>query len=581
MAERSKTDKAQANDQDAHVGPASQLGRTPDSIRDFMTDGTLLALCEEFSRLTGAPVWLRDRTGEAIVLGNAERAWGVVPPAEGAARAARAAGAPEHDPGTPAHTAPIRVGGITIGELVMLEPGGDAPADPDALARALELLAAHVTEACEARASLQLRVRDLKAMLSLSASLARARDDDASMGAALELAITTLGADAGSVALVDEGAETLTLRTWRGLSEEWLAERDRERVTGELSKRAMEGEVVCVEDLTRDEPSPIKEQAAREGLHGFACAGLNDHGRPVGLIRLYTKRPRLFTPTEGELLRSMAQQLAAALANTRLLRLREEDERMQRQIRIAGAVQRRMLPVRMPMSSKFDLAARYVPSFELGGDFYDFIDLGGHLGIAVGDVVGKGVPAALLMSAVRASLRAHAQDVYDIGEVLRRVNVALTDDTLDNEFTTLWYAVADPFTLGLTHCSAGHEWPVVIRAEEGVTPTEEHVQRLTTDGMVLGIDRDQRYAAGRFQMRPGDIILAYTDGLPDATNFEGKRYGGKRVRGSVLELLANEPEATSAEIVEHVFWALRQFHGLNQRLDDMTLTVMRVRRERD
>src|SRR6185369_8574133 len=108
-------------------------------------------------------------------------------------------------------------------------------------------------------------------------------------------------------------------------------------------------------------------------------------------------------------------------------------------------VQKRMLPREAPNIPPFEVAARYVPSFELGGDFYDFIDLGApgsnNMGIAVGDVVGKGIAASLLMASVRSSLRAFAQDVYDIDEIMRRVNGALVRDTLSNEFATLWYGV--------------------------------------------------------------------------------------------------------------------------------------------
>jgi len=234
------------------------------------------------------------------------------------------------------------------------------------------------------------------------------------------------------------------------------------------------------------------------------------------------------------------------------------------------------LPRTMPRIKPFEVAGHFAPSFDLGGDFYDFLELGGHLGILIGDVAGKGVPAALLMSSVQASLRAHAQDVYHIDEVLSRVNKALVRDTLDNEFATAWYGVADPNTLRLTYCSAGHDWPLLVRVPKDRAVEDKDLQRLTADGMALGIDETQKYVKGTFQLKERDVLVAFTDGVHDATNFEGKRFGGTRLRNAVLEVLAAEPEAGPARIVDHVLAQVRQHAGLSGRGDDLTLVVMRV-----
>jgi sigma-B regulation protein RsbU (phosphoserine phosphatase) len=296
----------------------------------------------------------------------------------------------------------------------------------------------------------------------------------------------------------------------------------------------------------------------------------------MGVIRLFTRTERVFTEQERELLRAIAEHLASAITTSRLRELRAEDERIQRQVRLAADVQRRMLPRHLPKIKPFDVAAHYAPSFELGGDFYDFLELGGHLGILIGDVVGKGVAAALLMSSVRAAIRAHAQDLYHIDEVLSRTNKALSADTLDNEFATVWYGVTDPQTLRLTYCGAGHDWPLVVRMPSGRSVEDKDVQRLTADGMALGIDPAQKYPKGTFQFEHGDVLVAYTDGLHDATNFDGKRFGGTRLRKAIVDLLAAEPGASAARIVEHIMAKVRQHTGMNRRIDDITVVVMRV-----
>src|SRR5207302_1251587 len=159
-----------------------------------------------------------------------------------------------------------------------------------------------------------------------------------------------------------------------------------------------------------------------------------------------------------------------------------------------------------------------------------------------------------------------------------RTNKALCADTLDNEFATVWYGVADPQTLRLTYCGAGHDWPLVVRMPRNRPVEDKDVQRLTADGMALGIDPAQKYPKGTFQLERGDVLVTFTDGLHDARDFEGRRYGGTRLRRAILDLLRAEPEASAARTVEHVIAQLRQFTGLSGRNDDVTLVVMRVQR---
>lgn len=199
--------------------------------------------------------------------------------------------------------------------------------------------------------------------------------------------------------------------------------------------------------------------------------------------------------------------------------------------------------------------------------------------LAVCDVVGKGVPAALLMSAVRASLRAYTQDIPDLDEVMSRCNKALARDTLESEFATLWVGAIDPATLRVTYCGAGHEGPLVFRVPAHRPPTAADVDELGVGGMALGIDPSQRYALGRFELQAGDCLVAYTDGLPDTTNFQGQRFGKSGLKQAVLDLLQAAPQASSGAIVEGVMRALRNFGGLKSAEDDVTLVVARVRSE--
>ncbi len=587
-------------------------------IRDFLTDGSVAALCDELARLTNVPIWLRDSgegpTAEAVIPvwsdDGAEGSghghpWSIVPEPVARARAFDLLRLKD-DGSYETYGLPMRISTGVLGSLVACLPkrgfvstaGSPEALKFQAVRRGLLLLSSILCDVCESQVSLNRRVSDLDALYRLSSLLAAAGDTDDLAAIALDLSMQVLGADAGSVILMDETAATASERcphvaAFRGLGPEWIAQTCDDPADAGHRAALLAGSVVRTEDLSRDPLAIAADRVRAEGLRAMLATALFDQGgaagdvarergRPIGFIHLYTRSPRVFTESDAELLRAIAEHSATALVNARLRSLRREDEAVKRQLKLAAAVQRRMLPRSIPRMPPFDIAAHYAPSFELGGDFYDFIELGGHLGLLIGDVVGKGTPAALLMSSVRASFRAHAQHLYHIDELFVRVNKALCRDTLDTEFATVWYGVADPDTLRLTYCGAGHDWPLILRVPprnpDGSRRAieDKDVLRLTADGMALGIDPAQKYPQGMFQLAAGDVLVTFTDGLHDATNFEGKRFGGTRLRRALLELLAAEPDAPPARVIDHVIAQVRQHTGMSGRNDDMTMVVMRV-----
>lgn len=575
------------------------------TLSGFITDGSIARLCDEMSRLAGVPIWLRDADGRVIIPcdpgpESGGRTWKCVDGHEGTARAFSLVGR-HYDGRADLFIAPLRLhgrsgapseksqaggltGGVEIGAIVMTADWGvDNPAQRRALERAVTLMASTAAESCEEQLSLRRRADELTAMFRLSSMLVRAADPNKVLESALETALDVLRCDAGSISVIEpEGM--LVHRAARGLSPTWLARSRPISADGSIRAAALKGEVVCIENLQRDPRIVDQEQPRGEGLISLALTGLMYQGRASGLIRLYTKTPREFTVAERGLLRSIADHAAMVLAHATLRQLREEDQQIKRQVRVAADVQRRMLPQTLPDMPPFDLAARYAPSFHLGGDFYDVFERRGKLALAMCDVVGKGVPAALLMSAVRASLRAHTLEVEQLDEVMARLNRGLVRDTLEGEFATLWLAMADPTTLRMTYCGAGHDPPLVFRVPAHRAPRFEDVDELPAGGMVLGIDPSQRYQLGQFDLQPRDILIAYTDGLSEAMNFDGVKFGQNRIKNSVLDLLARQAEAgappvSAAAIVDHLTRELRNFCGVRSTADDVTILVLRVREQ--
>ncbi|MEL6499147.1 MAG: GAF domain-containing SpoIIE family protein phosphatase [Planctomycetota bacterium] len=535
------------------------------SITVFMSDGSLPRLCDQLSVLAGTRVSLHDASGDLVVVSKGDPPWCI----EGSAAM---------QPGE--SSIPVIAGDAAIGSFRL-----GASASPS-LAEAIELLSLAVGEVCDSVLERSQRVEEMRVLHRLTSLLAGASDVEEILEKALDSALEVLDLDAGSIVLFEEGQthedeSGIRLKTSRGLSAEWLGDPRPLSHGREFDRRAAEGEVVVVRDLREDPRIIGLDRVESERLVGFVTCAMVFQDRPIGAIRLYDREPRLLNKGEQRLVRSIAQQAGLAIEQARLLELQAEDRRIQRQLSLARDVQRRMLPSTMPTIEPFDIAARYVPSFELGGDFYDVFPVGSkespHLGLAVGDVVGKGVAAALLMSSVRSSLRAFADEVYDLDEIVARTNRALARDTLESEFATLWYGVADPKSLHLTYCAAGHEPPLIVRVPEHRAPTTADVDELATGGMAAGIDPSQRYQRGHFDLSRGDIVVCYTDGITDASNFEMKRFHKRRLIDALLTTLETNPDASAAEVVEGVFWQIRQYVGLSKQADDQTLLVMRVR----
>lgn len=575
--------------------PAPKPARAEDdpelSIIDFLSDGGFVQLCATLSELLAARVRLLDAHGREILpTDDAMVTWRLADtePDPAALAAERA------------FTVPMRAHGRVIGWVHV----GKGPATEGPLAAEIEqavaLMVDVADQVCDRELELRARLRELSATQRLSALLASAQSEDEVLGIAIDSAIELLGLWAGSLVLFDQADKSHGLateerdvehRVSRNLSESWLANPLPLSIDREFDKRALAGEVIAVADLQRDPRVQIKTRTKAEGLACALHAGMIYNQKPLGVIRLYGQQVRQFTPAEERVLRTIAQHAAVAIGQARLLRTQREERRMQRQLKLASDVQRRMLPKCPPKSERLDLAASWEPSLELSGDFFDFVELDGEdrpegerrIGIVVGDVVGKGVAAALLMSHVRASLLAHASLDASPGTVLAAVNNDLCRDSLPNEFVTLWYAVVDPASLELIYASAGHDPPVLLRpVVDGMPPDTSEIEGadarpMRSSGMLAGVLPGQVFDEERVPLLGGDTLVMFTDGMTDARNFDGQRYTRKRLTHSVFDTVSANPDISAAAMVKEVVWGVRRFSGLAKIPDDQTIVVLRVR----
>lgn len=273
------------------------------------------------------------------------------------------------------------------------------------------------------------------------------------------------------------------------------------------------------------------------------------------------------TSEDVTLLASLAGQVSVSLQNALLLRDRIAVARFEEELNLARQIQRTSLLSEFPVVPRCELHALYIPSKAVGGDFYDVVPTGdGGFLLAIADVSGKGMPAALLSAMLQASLRTQAGSVSSLGAILRNINSLLYRSTATHQFATFFLARIDGANLKLAFSNAGHNWPVVLR------PNGERVF-LERGGTILGILEDVDYEEDHVALRPGDRVVLYTDGISEAANSAGEQFGEQRL----CEVVHAMPRGLSArELAERVLVALREFLGDVEPQDDMTLLVLRV-----
>jgi serine phosphatase RsbU (regulator of sigma subunit)/predicted ester cyclase len=253
----------------------------------------------------------------------------------------------------------------------------------------------------------------------------------------------------------------------------------------------------------------------------------------------------------------------AELTQERLEQEIRERERVEQELRVARSIQQASLPKEVPTLGGWQISPFYQPAREVGGDFYDFLELpDGHLGLVVGDATGKGVPAALVMASARSMLRAVAKASESPGEVLGSINDPLVTDIPPNMFVTCFYAILDPESGRLTYANAGHDLPYLHRRNA-------EAEELRARGMPLGLMPGMSYEQKETMLHTGEAALFYSDGLVEAHNPKGEMFGFPRLRA----LVAEHDEQKSLE--EFLHEELYSFVGESwEQEDDITLLTL-------
>jgi len=258
------------------------------------------------------------------------------------------------------------------------------------------------------------------------------------------------------------------------------------------------------------------------------------------------------------------------IENSRLTGRELEQEKLRRDLALAAEVQRRLLPPQPPSNGVVSLAAFTLPARTVGGDYYDFLDLGNErIGIAVADVSGKGIAAALLMSVVQASLRVIvAESDVPLSQLVERMNQFLYRSSGANKYATFFFAQIERGGRRLRFVNAGHNPPYLARSTEaGIEITE-----LGAGGPPLGLFPKIQCEETGLDLLPGDVMVAFTDGVPEALNAEGDEFGEERLK----ELLRESHGCGAEEISARISSQVRDWMGAAEQHDDVTIVVMKA-----
>lgn len=296
-------------------------------------------------------------------------------------------------------------------------------------------------------------------------------------------------------------------------------------------------------------------------------------GELLGVIVLLNRRTEgaVFSPSDLRLLTALADQAAIAVDLAMLYRELSEKERLEQELSLARSLQQMLLPRSFPPIAGLQIAAYSEPALEVGGDYYDIFEVDEeHVGIAVADVSGKGIPGAMVMATVRSTLRAEARNDHSPRAVLERLNARLRTDTSANVFVTMTYGVLSRSRLRLRFARAGHE-PLIVCG----TDASQQPRLYSPNGIALGLVDDVMFRVteeGELQLHDQEVLILYTDGVVEAMNKAHEEYGAERF----LETLRGHASDSPEDIVEAVNADLRRFtRGIKQH-DDITLVVLKA-----
>ena len=408
------------------------------------------------------------------------------------------------------------------------------------------------------------KIKRLHTLIEVNALISSSLDLDTILENVMTISKKVMNADASSLMRIDDKTNELVYQVAQGKVGDKLKQEFRLKLgQGIAGMVAQEGKPLLLEDAyTHPKFHRAHDDATGYRTKSMITVPLKVAGRVTGVAQVINRLDgNPFDKDDLELFLSLSSMAAIALENAKMHQSLLERQRIVRDMEFARTVQESFLPQSEPEVQSYKFSAHYTPALEVGGDFYDFIRLDkGLTGIVIGDVSGKGVPAALYMAKLGSDMRTLAFTEQSPSEALMKLNDMLAARSRRGMFATLLYIELDSQTGRLTISSAGHLPPIIRRADGSLEKPP------TGGGAPLGMMAGMKYGQETATLAPGDAVILYTDGIIEAMNSREELYGFDRFE-AVLRKKHTTPDAMKRAIVDD----LNRFTGLSAQHDDMTL----------
>ncbi len=412
------------------------------------------------------------------------------------------------------------------------------------------------------------QIDKLRMLLDITKTISRSLDLDEVLGLVMDTLGTLIPYDAAGIYLIEFGEDSsnpyiFKSKVIRGYQISFdLIEPRLKLGEGFLGTVAQSGKPIISPDVSKDD----RYFPARELTRSEMLAPIISNEHVIGVFDLESDHLNAYSDDDLSVLQLLASQVAIIIEKVRLHDEVVEKKRIQAQLEIARDVQLTLLPHSDPTIEGFDISGYIFPTEEVSGDYYDWVMIfQDQIGIVVADAVGKGVPAALLMSFLRASLRSCVQIGYAPHIALSKVSSLLRDSIEDNKFITAIYGILDSTNKTFVFSNAGHNPPLLIK------PDGEY--RFVEYGdMPLAMFEDSRYHQHFIRFEPGQIMVIYTDGITEAANPNGEEYGPERFAKRVLDGI----HLPARRLIDHVRVGVADFCEQSSLADDATLFVVKA-----
>jgi sigma-B regulation protein RsbU (phosphoserine phosphatase) len=333
---------------------------------------------------------------------------------------------------------------------------------------------------------------------------------------------------------------------------------------GLVGYAAEHGQAVLAPDVTKDPRYITANPETRSEL----CIPLIYKDKVIGVLDIEHTRKNYFTEDHVRIMKTMAAQVAIAIENATLYeRIARQEKRLEQDLALARELQFRLLPPKLPVFKHAEVATRFAPARQIGGDLYDFLKYGGQgvTGIAVGDVSGKGAPAAIYAALVSGIARSHANEEPSAAGMLEAINLSLSERPIDGQYVSMIYAIWDDNQQSVQIANSGLPRPIHYHDSE--------VEVVQATGLPIGLFPHATYEELNIHARRGDVFLFFSDGILDATSSKGEMFGRHRLE----EIVQQNAQLSAEEIVDKIFKSVSEHAEGVEAFDDQTIVVLKVK----